>query len=174
MLNKYSRYRVLRVFLQKPTESFGLREIGRLSKLSPPSVIKYLKEFELDGLIIKTEKKGIPSYQAAKENEDFIFYKKVDILYELHSSGLVDYLWQKLGPNAIILYGSHAKGEAAENSDIDIFIIGKDKDIVLAEFEKKLGREIHLMFDNNVKNIPSELKNNLINGIILKGYFKVF
>ena len=174
MLNKYSRYRVLRVFLQKPTESFGLREISRLSKLSPPSVIQYLEEFESDGLIIKAEKKGVPSYQAARENGDFIFYKKIDILYEIHNSGLVDYLWQKLSPNAIILYGSHAKGEATEDSDIDMFIIGKDKEISLEEFEKKLGREIHMMFDDNVRNIPNELKNNLINGSILKGYFKVF
>ncbi len=174
MLEKYSRYRVLRVFLNDPLESFGLREISRLSKLSPVSVSKYLREFELQELIIKTEKKSVPVYQASRENEDFIFYKKLSILYELHDSDLVEHLWQELSPNAMILYGSHAKGEATENSDIDIFIIGKEKAINLEKFEKKLHKNIHLMFDDNIKNIPNELKNNLINGIILKGYFKVF
>lgn len=174
MLDKYSRYRVLRVFLDNPLENFGLREISRLSKLSPPSVSRYLEEFESQGVIAKTEKKGMPTYQALRENEDFIFYKKLGILYELHNSGLIEYLWQKLSPNAIILYGSYAKGESVEDSDIDFFIVGKEKQINLEEFEKKLHRNIHLIFEDNIKNIPPELKNNLINGIVLKGYFKVF
>ncbi len=174
MLDKYSRYRVLRVFLDSPIENFGLREISRLSKLSPPSVSEYLEEFESKGLITKTEKKGNPSYQASRENEDFIFYKKLGILYELQNSGLTEHLWQKLSPDAIILYGSYAKGESVENSDIDLFIMGKEKQINLEEFEKKLNRSIHLIFGSNTKNISKELTNNLVNGIILKGYFKVF
>jgi len=50
MLNKYNRYKLLRLFLDSPTESFRLREIARLTKISPPSVINYLKEFEKEGL----------------------------------------------------------------------------------------------------------------------------
>jgi len=53
-----------------------------------------------------------------------------------------------------------------------LFIIGKEKKIDIEKFEKKLGKEIHLMF-NEVEKIPKELKNNLINGIVLKGYFQV-
>ena len=77
-------------------------------------------------------------------------------------------------PEAIILYGSHVRGESIEGSDIDLFIIGKYKDINLELYEDKLGKRIHLMYDQNAEKIPSELKNNLINGIILKGYLKVF
>ena len=174
MFSKYSRYRVLKVFLDNPTEEFGLREISRLSKLAPVSVIKYLKEFEDEYLIRKLKKKGKPIYQAARDNNDFIFYKKIGILYELHTSNLIEQLWDKLSPEAIILYGSHAKGEAIENSDIDIFLIGKEGIFDLEKYKEKLGKRVHLIFDANVKNISKELKNNLINGIILKGYFRVF
>jgi len=172
MLKKYNRYKLLKVFLDSPTESFRLRELSRLSNISPLSVMHYLKEFEEEELIRKYEKRGIPFYKAIRDNEKFVLYKKLSIIYELYESGLVDFLWDKLSPEAIILYGSHAKGESIEESDIDIFAIGKEKKLNLEEFEKKLNKTIHLMFKKDVKKIPKELKNNLINGIILKGYFK--
>jgi len=174
MLNKYNRYKLLKVFMDSPTESFRLRELGRLSNLAPLSVRNYLEEFENEGMIRKFVKRGIPFYQAIRDNEKFILCKKISIFYELNESGLVDFLWNSLSPDAIILYGSHAKGEATEESDIDIFIIGKEREISIAEFEKKLGKRIHLMFERDIKKISKELSNNLINGIVLKGYLKVF
>ena len=173
MLQKYNKYKLLRIFLQSPTESFRLRELSRIAELAPPSVQNYLEEFEKEGLIKSYKKRAVPFYQAQRDNKDFIFYQKLSTLYELHSSGLIDYLWDELSPQAIILYGSHAKGEATEESDIDIFIIGKEKRPDLAKFQKILNKEIHLMFDPNPEKIPKELKNNLINGIVLKGYFEV-
>jgi len=174
MLKKYNRYRLLKVFMDSPTESFRLRELGRMSQLAPKSVMNYLKEFEGNELITKFIKRGIPFYGAVRDNEKFILYKKLSIVYELNDSGLVDFLWETLSPEAVILYGSHAKGESTEDSDIDIFIIGKEKRINLSEFEKKLGKSVHLMFDTNIGNVTKELRNNLINGIILKGYLKAF
>ena len=174
MLEKYNRYKLLRIFLEGPTESFRLRELARLSKISPPSVLNYLKEFEKENLIEKYERRDIHFYRANIDNEDFIEYKKLSILYELHNSGLIGYLWHKLSPKAIILYGSQIKGESTEYSDIDLFIIGREKKINLGEFQEMLKKEIHLFFEDNINNIPKELKNNLINGIVLKGYLKFF
>jgi predicted nucleotidyltransferase len=174
MLQKYNRYKLLKIFLDNPTESFRLRELSRLSKISPVSVINYLKEFEKEELIKSYKKREIPFYVAERDNEKFILYKKISIIYELNMSGLVDFLWDKLSPDAIILYGSHARGEDIEASDVDIFVIGKEKKLNLDEFEKRIDKKVHLMFDNNIEHIPKELKNNLINGIILKGYFKAF
>ncbi|MEX2017236.1 MAG: nucleotidyltransferase domain-containing protein [Candidatus Pacearchaeota archaeon] len=174
MLKKYNRYRVLKVFLDSPAEDFGLREISRLADLAPASVLNYLGEFEKEEIITKSRKKGLPVYRAQRENEDFIFYKKISILYELHDSGLIEYLWQKLAPKALILYGSYAKGESSKESDIDIFVIGKERQINLEEHEKKIGAGIHLIFNEDIKKISNELKNNLINGIVLKGYLKIF
>lgn len=96
MLQKNNRYKLLRVFLDDPLESFRLRELSRLSKIAPPSVMNYLKEFEKQDLIKKYEKRGIPFYQAVRDSERFIFYKKLSILFELQESGLVDFLWEKI------------------------------------------------------------------------------
>ncbi len=174
MLGKNNAYKVLKIFLDSPIENFRLREISRLSKISPPSVMNYLAEFEKRGLIKKNIKNKIPFYSAIRDNADFILYKKLSILFELNNSGLVDYLWNKLSPEAIVLYGSFAKGESIENSDIDIFILGKECLINLGEFEKKLNKGIHLLFKKSLRELSSELKNNILNGTILKGYLKVF
>lgn len=171
MFKKNNRYKLLKVFLDEPLEEFRLRELGRESGISPASVLNYLKEFEKERLILRNEKREIPFYKAERDNEKFILYKKLSIMYELEESGLIEFLWQELCPEAIILYGSYAKGESINSSDIDLFIIGKEKKIKISEYEKKLGKEVHLMF-NDAKKIPKELKNNLINGIVLRGYFK--
>ena len=174
MLQKNNRYKLLKIFLFNPTEEFRLRELSRLSKISPPPVMAYLKEFEKEELIKSFKKRGVPFYKSEIDGEKFREYKKISILFEINDSGLTDFLWNELSPRAIILYGSFAKGESLEESDLDLFIIGKERRLKLEKFEKKLGRKIHLMFEDNPKNIPNELKNNLINGIILKGYLKLF
>lgn len=172
MLKKYNRYKLLKIFLDSPIESFRLRELSRLSGISPLSVVNYLKEFGKEELIRKYEKRKIPFYQAVRDNENFILYKKISIIYELNDSGVVNYLWNQLSPDAIILYGGYAKGESTEESDIDLFLVCKERDLDLDKFEKKLGKKIHLMFNDKVGRIPKELKNNLINGMVLRGYFK--
>jgi len=173
MFKKYNRYILLKVFLDFPLDSFRLRELGRISKISPASVLNYLKEFVDEGLIKKYEKRGVPFYLAERDNSNFIFYKKLSILYEINKSGLVEFLWDKLAPEAIVLYGSYVKGEAIEESDLDIFIIGKEKKISLDKFAGILNKEIHLIFRDNLKKMPKQFKTNLINGIVLKGYLNL-
>lgn len=173
MLGNYNKYKLLKVFFRNSTDSLRLREISRMAGISPPSIMQYLKEFESKGLVRKYAKRGIPFYQAQRDNGDFKAYSRIGMLFEIHDSGLVEYLWEKLAPEAIILFGSCAKGECVEDSDIDIFIIGKEKRPDLKSYEKKIGRNIHLLFEENPKKISKELINNLINGVVLKGYLKI-
>ena len=137
MLQNYNKYKLLKIFMESPTDSFRLRELSRLTKISPPSVMNYLKEFEADGLIERYDKRDVPFYRALRDNDNFILYKKLSIIYELHKSGLVNELWEKLSPEAVILYGSAAKGESIENSDIDLFLIVKEKNF---NVDKRFGK----------------------------------
>lgn len=176
MLQNYNKYKVLKVFLDSPLHGFQLREISRLAKIAPTSVKKYLEEFQKKDIIRKSIKKNYTfyMYKANRENEEFIFLKKVSTLIELNYSGLIEYLWENLSPEAIILYGSYVRGEAIDDSDIDLFIIGNEKKLELKKYEKLIGKKIHLMFKKRFNLLNKELKNNLINGIILKGYLEAF
>jgi predicted nucleotidyltransferase len=177
MLEKYNRYKLLKIFLFNPTDSFRLRELSRLSKISPPSVMEYLKEFEKEELIKTYVKRDIPFYKSNLDSEKMKSYKKLAILFELENTGLINFLNDKFAPEAIILYGSYSKGEFTEESDIDIFLLGVDiakTKIDIEEYERKLGKTIHLMGEKTLNEVSSkEFKNNLINGIILRGYLKI-
>src|SRR3989344_3632867 len=87
-------------------EMCRMRRISKLAKVSPPSVMNYLKEFEKENLVKRKIKNGIPFYTASRDEPNFSLYKKLGIIFELNKSGLVDYVWEKLSPEAIVLFGS--------------------------------------------------------------------
>ena len=87
---------------------------------------------------------------------------------------------KKYSSEAIGLFGSFAKAENDPRSDIDIFVVSPlDKRVDLKEFEKILGLPIQLFVFSRkqiaeMRTKNKQLLNNLVNGIVLKGYFQVF
>lgn len=169
MLEKNNRYKVLKVFLMNSLEEFGLREIARLIELSPTAVKTHLLELVKQNLIKKKLKKGLPLYFADRDNQIFKTCQKISIIYELESSGLVDFLWEKLAPSSLVLFGSYYRGEAIDSSDVDIYIGGKERKLDLSKFDARLGLEVHLVFEKSLGKISKELKNNIANGVVLRG-----
>lgn len=179
MLQKDNRNKVLSIFFEDPLPEgigFQLREISRKIKVAPPSVKNYLIELEKENLIIKSKHRiyGYPVYLANRDNENFKFLKKVENITRIKESNLLEHLNEKFMPEVIILFGSCANGEDIKNSDIDLFIQAKEEKLDLSKFEKLLNRKINLFFNNDFNKLSKELKNNIINGVILKGYLKVF
>ncbi len=174
MIQKYNRYKILQEFFDFPRKDFQMREISRRTKLAQPSVINHLKALLGENLIIK-EKKGIyPTFRANRNNELFKLYKKFDLILRINQNGLIDYIFDNCVPNCIILFGSASKGEDIEESDIDLFVQAKEKKLNFEKYEKQLNRKITLFFEENFSGLSKELKNNILNGIVLKGYIKVF
>ena len=97
-------------------------------------------------------------------------------LAQLQSSGIIDYLKEQLGNPAIVVFGSYARGEDTDSSDIDIFIASASKKKVSFErFEKKLHRPIQIFRYAGITHIKNkELANNIINGITLHGFVEAF
>ena len=174
MIQNYSRYKILQVFFDFPRRNFHMREISRRIKIAQPSVINHLKSLANQNLIIK-EKIGIyPTFRANREDELFKIYKKLNLILRIKQSGFLDYVYDTCLPNSIILFGSASKGEDIEESDIDIFVQAPERKLNLEKYEKILRREIDVFFEEDINKLNSELKNNIINGTILKGYLKVF
>lgn len=176
MLQKSSMLRTAEIFFVNPNKKHYLMDISRSIGLAHTSVKKNLDKLVKLGLIIESvEKKGgrkFPLYRANTDNRLFKEYKMIYNLSSLLESGVVEFIEEKLMPASIIVFGSYQRGEDTENSDIDIFIECKEEELNLDKFEKKLNRKIQLHFKENFTLYPKELKNNIINGIVVGGFLE--
>ncbi|HLD19597.1 MAG TPA: nucleotidyltransferase domain-containing protein [Candidatus Nanoarchaeia archaeon] len=176
MLQKSSMFRTAEVFFSSPNKEHYLMNISRTTRLAHTSVKKNLKKLVKSGLVIESaEKKGgrkFPIYKANLSEKSFKNYKLINNLSSLLESGLIEFIEQKLAPKSIVLFGSYARGEDIESSDIDLFVECKEEELGVRAFEKKLGRKIELHFMGNFSSYPKELKNNIINGIVLMGFLE--
>jgi predicted nucleotidyltransferase len=170
MVQKCSRVKVLEVFFKEPTNIHYIKEISRKIDLAPTSVRKYIKELNKEGLIKKKESKPFDGWVANRENEEFIYYKRVYNFWSLKN--LADYLENKFYPKITVVFGSYCLGEDVEDSDIDILIISKNgKNLDLKKYEKELNRGIHLIVENSLNKLNKKVRKKVKNGIVLSGSF---
>lgn len=151
-----------------------MRELSRRVKLAQISIINHLNALLKEGLIIKEDVGIYPSFKANRDNEEFKLLKKQNLAWRIYETKLIEYLDNKIKPNCIVLFGSCVRGEDNEESDIDLFIHADETKLELEKYEKILKRKINLLFEPNIKSLSKELLNNLANGQILYGYFKIF
>lgn len=167
------REKILNLFFEEPRRYYQIREIANLTKIPKTTVSRILNQL-LKEDIIKKKKHGVfYAYLSNETNFFYRFYKKIYSQEKIYKSGLIDYLEKNIHPRCIILFGSFAKSEYDNNSDIDIFIQSKEIKINLEKFEKKLKHQINLYFKEDINKLSNELFNNIINGIKLKGYIKL-
>ncbi len=163
-------------FFVNPTVRLRVRQIEKTLKLPLPSVIRYCKELEKEG-ILKTLKTGnVVFYTADRINENFLLEKKLFNIKQVYKWGLVEHIRKELHNPTIVVFGSYTKGEDIENSDIDLYIeTSSRKEINLKEFENLLKRKIQIFSYRNIKEVSNpHLANNIINGIVLNGSIEVF
>ena len=162
-------------FFINPTAKLRVREIERALKLPLPSVIRYCRELEKED-ILAIAKTGSVAFYTASRSETYLLEKKLYNIKRLYGSGLVNYLKIELSNPAIVLFGSYAKGEDTEDSDIDLYVeTPSTKQLDLEKFKKVLKRDIQIFRHKSLNEITNpHLANNIINGITLNNYIEVF
>lgn len=144
-MNGLIEIKILKFFFNNPYKEFYLRELAKKLKLSPFAIKKYMDILIKEDLILEKRKANLRYFKA---NVNDLFFKHLKIAFsikEMKQSGLIKEILEKMANvSSIVLFGSVAKGEDDENSDIDIVVIGKEKNFSLAEARKKLGKEINL------------------------------
>lgn len=171
----------LKYFFDEPNKWLHVREMARLLKLTPTTTSKHLNQLYKEGFLAKKQERGHLLFKANAESNS---YKDAKILCNIKSirvSGLIEHLDKELHyPEAVVLFGSYAKGENDKNSDIDLFVLSnRKKEISLEEFEKKLKARIQLFIKNRGEFVKLQkenknLSNSILNGIVIKGYLEVF
>lgn len=176
MSSKNIKEAIKRHFFVNPTEKLGLRQIEKKLGMPFPSVVRYTKELETEGILKSSNVGNMRIYSTDRASKTFIFEKRLFNLSEIKNSGLIDFISEYYDNHSIVVFGSYFRGEDTENSDIDIFIeSGTRKEPSTGKFEKVLGRKIHIITEKSLKTLKNrELANNIANGMVLNGFIEVF
>ncbi|MEA3379038.1 MAG: nucleotidyltransferase domain-containing protein [Nanoarchaeota archaeon] len=159
----------LKPFFEDNYRRINVRKYARMQKISPPNASTFLKKINKEGLLNKEEENRYIYFYANRNNKTFTTLQRVYYLNLFEKIGLLDYLEKELVTPTIILFGSYAKGEINQNSDIDLAIFSPSKKINLEKFEKKLGKTIQVFSFRKKEDIKNKnLLNNILNGFILK------
>lgn len=163
---------IIRFLCINAGNNYNQREIALALKVSPTAVAKSLKSLGKEGIIELKKSKNTKPLEISLnfQNNRVFFIKRVENLRAVYESGLAEFLFDKLPGTTIILFGSYSMGEDNFNSDIDIAIVGNaPKKIDLSTYESKLGKKIVIQFFASFDKINKNLKESILNGIILKG-----
>ena len=133
--------KILHFLGRRYRERYHTREIVRKLGIGLGSASEYLRMLEKEGLVVKEEKGRLNIYRANMENPLLRELKLVFTLLE------IDRMIKDLREvsQQIILFGSCADGEDTRKSDIDIFILAKDKKLankVIDRHQRKIPRKI--------------------------------
>lgn len=163
-------------FFIRPTAKLRVREIERELGLPLPSVIRYCKELEKEGLLTTVKLGRVIFYTGDRVNSAYVIEKRLFNVRSIYASGIVAYLKEMLHNPVVVLFGSYALGEDTETSDIDLYVeTPSKKEIRVENFEKVLKRNIQLFRYASIRKVNNVyLANNIINGIKINGVLEVF
>ncbi len=165
--------KVFEIFVQEPLTIHFIKEISRRINLAHTSVKKHLDNLKEMGFIRREKGERFFGYFAERDREEFLFYKKIFNLINLKKAGVVEEIKKVNHCVAIVLYGSYFRGEDIEKSDVDLFLLSESKKLPnFFNAEKILRREIHIIVEKDLNNLSSELRNELMNGLVLDGYLR--
>ena len=163
---------MIQLIFAAPEKWVHIREIARRLRISPNSVRKEAALLRKSGIIEQKREGNMIMYRADMESERYRREKTLSNLRGIFGSGIAEFLEEYYNPSAIVLFGSYSRGEDTSKSDIDIaVIVSSQKRPDLRQFEKKLSRRIELSLFAR-KEVSKEFFNNIINGIVLKGFLK--
>src|SRR3989338_8198966 len=121
-----TRVRILNLLIFNQDKDYHLRELSRIVGISPIYAGKELSNLLKLGLVNKSRKGNLSIYSINQFspilNELRQIFIKTDYLGELIKSHLKD------KAKYVFIYGSFARGEEAQSSDIDLFVIGEIKE----------------------------------------------
>ncbi len=146
LFGKTRRALLSRLFIE-PERDFRLREIARLTAISPGAVQHELKQLLDADLVVRRREHGLVTYRA---NRTSPIYDELRSIVE-KTSGIDGLIRKSLEPVAdrircAFIYGSIAKGSNQSRSDVDLLVVGAIEfgDLVrrLQPVEERIGREI--------------------------------
>lgn len=161
--------RVLCLFTKGYDKEIYIREVERLLLISSRTALVTLDKLEKKGILESKARGKIKTYCIRKtiiSREYFILTEQYKKIHFLEKNKLIKEIVEKLDDaveSTAILFGSYAKGLQKEDSDLDLFIVGKHSENKIKEVGHKYRIEI------NIKSYPLDVfEKGISEDILLK------
>lgn len=142
--SKFVGFRVLEFFLTHPSLEIHLNELARILNIAKGSAKSYCDVFVEEGLILESSKGNLRLF---KLNRDDFAVKEATRAYYLLKLKHLGIERLAVGSTSLAIYGSFARGDIDERSDLDLLVISEDgrvdRDKVL-KLQDALNREVQL------------------------------
>ena len=165
-----NRIKILGFLFFEKEESY-IREISNKTKVSPSAVKREVENLEKVGIFKREKNKVILNKESNILDElknifiktDYVVYPIKDSLKEIHAE-------------FILIFGSFARGDYKEGSDIDLLIIGRVKSFEVYKkikpIENKIKREINCVVWT-IENLKKEKNSGFVKDIFKKGVIMI-
>ena len=161
--------KVLSLFTNSYDQEYHIREVENLLNVSSRTALVNLAKLEEKGVLESTSKGKNKIYSIKTtiiSREFFVLteqYKKIQFLEKNHLIKEVFEKADELFNGIVIVFGSYAKGIQKDDSDLDLFIVGKYDEDKIKAIGKKYGIDI------NIKSYPMKIfEKEIKNDILLK------
>ena len=161
---------VLELFLNEPTKHWHFKDVVKQARISEDRANYWLIKLMKEDIINHVKPRGkMPYFIAKYEHPNYENKKKLYALNRMFEAGLLSRLQSLKNAKAVVIFGSFARGDWNEDSDIDVFIYGDPEELKFGAIWKGLGRavEIHTA---KTKKVLSGIRPGLLK-IVVKGYF---
>ncbi len=165
--------KILELFFNESSKHWHFEEILKKINISRDKANKWLRKLLEESIIKKVKQKGkMPYYSGNFEHSSYKIRKRLHALTNFYRTGFLQHLINLKKAQTVILFGSFARSDWSTDSDIDLFIYGKDEDFEKGKYEIKLKREIQVFKCENKKEFEEFRKGlftNIITGYFVKG-----
>lgn len=165
--------RVLSLFTNDFNSEYYIREVEKLLKISPRTAQLILGELENKGVLVSKYKGKIKIYKinlSELTKRYFVFVEQYKLISFLESKLIIKEIIEKITPFIVgvgIIFGSYVKQLEKEDSDLDIFVIGRYNEKGIRNVSNLYGIEI------SVKSYPLRIfKKGIKKDILIKEVIK--
>ena len=161
---------IVNLFYNESAKQWHFTEIVQQAKISKKQASLWLRKLTKESVIAHVKPKGkMPYFKANFNNPHYQDRKRLYSLALFYRSGLLINLQNA---RTVIIFGSFSRYDWHSNSDVDLFIYGKNKGLDTKTYKRRLKRDISIFTYSSLaemRSIRSGLMKNIIDGYVVKG-----